>query len=449
MPLRGALMSVAIAVLLLACVEMAQQSVGPGQLPPDASKSIATVPSAVVGASTRISVQVNDELGRPVSSGTETVDIRVRGVNGSPGGTALTVAHHGDGVYSALQTPTAIGQDTVSVTLNGAPVNGSPFLRDVVVIDTDEPFFDASNSGHVSHVFEDWSTQTSVAAIGTTDRIDGGAAWDVSDPGALSLQGPDPFGSVRSVRTSYPGSGQTARSIRTPAGPTNARNLEAGLLAGAVVLEWAARYSGTTAYIGKTMDWNNGSRGRFNYDPIAGSFGSRNNAECASDPLCALYYQNGTPRFPGLLPSNGEWSPNVFVINEDIPTVDGRFTNTMQYKQNAGWPAFQWGDEGESVRDNQWRRYKLRYTRSLPGYPLGHGRLEMWVRQPDGTTVKIMNYIGDPGGREEGLVFIGDIIRPQLDGINIRVYEISAHINPGGAVVDIGYIHVWSHPRQP
>ena len=85
--------------------------------------STATVPTGGVGNPTPIGVQTIDALGRPLTIGGDVVAVAVSGANTA----TPAVTDNGDGTYSATYTPTVAGTDQVAITLNGAPLVGSPF----------------------------------------------------------------------------------------------------------------------------------------------------------------------------------------------------------------------------------------------------------------------------------------------------------------------------------
>jgi adhesin/invasin len=95
----------------------------------DASQTTANVPNGVVGAATPITVQARDASGADITTGGDDVGVLVSGAN-NPG--ALPVTDNANGTYSASYTPQLTGVDAVAITLNGAPINGSPYSSTVV-----------------------------------------------------------------------------------------------------------------------------------------------------------------------------------------------------------------------------------------------------------------------------------------------------------------------------
>lgn len=101
--------------------------VSPG--PVSATASTATVPGrGDRNRLTIISVQSRDQSGNRLITGGHTVQVTVSGTN--PVGT-FTANDHGDGTYTASYTPLKKGHDTITITLNGAPISGSPFQSNV------------------------------------------------------------------------------------------------------------------------------------------------------------------------------------------------------------------------------------------------------------------------------------------------------------------------------
>jgi adhesin/invasin len=96
--------------------------------PASPAHSLATVPNGSAGMATGFVVQTRDGNENPLTTGGDLVVVTVSGAN-NPG--ALTVVDEADGTYTASYTPTRAGIDTVAITLNGTPVQGSPFTTTV------------------------------------------------------------------------------------------------------------------------------------------------------------------------------------------------------------------------------------------------------------------------------------------------------------------------------
>jgi hypothetical protein len=103
-------------------------TVGAGAASP--AHSTATVPDGVRKEPTQIVVQARDAHGNPVTVGGETVVVTVTGTNDTGPITATDV---NDGTYTASYTPHPVrtGLDYVTITMNGTPISGSPYLSTV------------------------------------------------------------------------------------------------------------------------------------------------------------------------------------------------------------------------------------------------------------------------------------------------------------------------------
>ena len=102
-------------------------SLTPG--PASASRSAATVPSqGNTNRETLIGIETRDQSGNRLTLGGHTVEITVTGKN--PHG-RFAASDKGDGSYTASYTPTLKGRDSIAITLDGAPIGGSPYTSDV------------------------------------------------------------------------------------------------------------------------------------------------------------------------------------------------------------------------------------------------------------------------------------------------------------------------------
>jgi hypothetical protein len=95
---------------------------------PSPALSTATVPDGKTRRHTTIVVQARDAYGNALSVGGETVVVTVSGENHAGPMTATDV---GDGTYTATYTPRDKGTDSVTITMNGTPIKGSPFTSKV------------------------------------------------------------------------------------------------------------------------------------------------------------------------------------------------------------------------------------------------------------------------------------------------------------------------------
>lgn len=77
-----------------------------------------------LGSPTFITVQAVDHLGANFPNGGDTVAISVTGANTA----TPAVTDNGDGTYTAVYVPSTEGSDTIAITLNGDPIQFSPFV---------------------------------------------------------------------------------------------------------------------------------------------------------------------------------------------------------------------------------------------------------------------------------------------------------------------------------
>jgi hypothetical protein len=368
-----------------------------------------------------------------------------------------------------------------------------------------EPVYSASNPDHVLHVFENWSTHTTVNDIGARNRSDGGPPW--ADAGIRRygqiVNQPDPFGSVKYVTSDQAtdppipphGTGAHAAGYHWYGGGSPANGYQGDLYnaqgddnavgggknnrgfilppnaylnkpsKASVVYEWAVRMRGTNWAEGKDFDINAGNGhgvGRFNVDiqwPAPGW------TQTCTDPLCRTYY-NGcyTPIRPGLPPDCYVTVRQINRDNLDLSPIIG--AATIHYKQNMNYGSGvgQFSNGGAQLAGGManantegtftpmwqagWLLYKLRLTKPAPGQGFGNGRVEMWIKTPT-RTVKIMEYIGDVGQRDAGNVYVAPSSLDELLAGQIGVYELLSRTYTGGASgVDLGMIRIWSHSRQ-
>lgn len=98
-------------------------TVSPG--PSDPGQTVASVPDGVFATPLEIGVQVRDPAGNPVGHGGDAVQITPEGTS------SLTVVDNADGTYRAVWVPFRLGQVSVTITLNGTPIAGSPFVANI------------------------------------------------------------------------------------------------------------------------------------------------------------------------------------------------------------------------------------------------------------------------------------------------------------------------------
>ena len=99
-----------------------------------ADASTAAVPDGTAGQATQLTVQARDADGNPRAVGGDTVVVEVSGANAA----TPVVTDGGDGTYTAQYTPTVAGADAVAITLNGNPLQGSPFASQVAPAAVDQ-----------------------------------------------------------------------------------------------------------------------------------------------------------------------------------------------------------------------------------------------------------------------------------------------------------------------
>jgi hypothetical protein len=332
------------------------------------------------------------------------------------------------------------------------------------------PVYDVSNADHVLHVFEDWSTYASINAIGTTARVDGGGSWINSDPGrkTFSTTNTDPWFGRKTVTIDLqdPPADNTAhqRGFVLIQNGTPARFLNADAVKASIVIEWAMRQSGSGIYLGKIADWNPaGPMYRFNFQNNWDRLGSRAYSSCDPDPLCRAYYTNNgqTARFPGpAVPADlfGDQFARSFIEPADPNTIrvhhwnqNRNFGRALDQYDPAVVTENSTGLRTSPFLDNVWRRYIIRLTLNQPGLPPGHGRVEQWMQRAGGPMVKIMEFVGDVGGFDQGLIHTGPSEGRWINGgAGLHWYDLTAvgQIYNGGTTLHLGYFRMWSHSRE-
>jgi hypothetical protein len=109
-------------------------SVGPASMEilpadPDAGHTTAQVPDGRTLRTTKITVQVRDRYDNRLATGGATVAGSVAGTNA--GFSSISVRDNHDGTYTLSYTPFLRGTDTITITLNGKPISGSPYTSQV------------------------------------------------------------------------------------------------------------------------------------------------------------------------------------------------------------------------------------------------------------------------------------------------------------------------------
>jgi hypothetical protein len=117
---------VSIAVTVAACGDDDDNGgdvTAPGTVSPE--NSTADVPEkAPPNEPLTVRVQAKDDAGNDLTTGGDDVIVEATGANASG---PVTATDNGDGTYEASYLPIDLGTDTISVTINGTPVAGSPF----------------------------------------------------------------------------------------------------------------------------------------------------------------------------------------------------------------------------------------------------------------------------------------------------------------------------------
>lgn len=96
--------------------------------PPASGRSSASVENGTAGATTAISVRLQDEFGTPVQGAAGAIAISVDGANQVSN---ISIDDRGNGTYAASYVPLHSGTDQVTVRVSGTPLSGSPFASTV------------------------------------------------------------------------------------------------------------------------------------------------------------------------------------------------------------------------------------------------------------------------------------------------------------------------------
>jgi adhesin/invasin len=97
---------------------------------PSADQTTAHVPNGKPFKWTTITITTRYDSGQPLDQGGYASLIKVS-VSGSNTNSSLTVFDNGDGTYEASYFPIFKGNDDITITLNGVPIQGSPFRSKV------------------------------------------------------------------------------------------------------------------------------------------------------------------------------------------------------------------------------------------------------------------------------------------------------------------------------
>ena len=362
---------------------------------------------------------------------------------------------------SGLVTAQGVGTATITATSEGQSGTATVTVSQVTAT---EPVFNASNPNHVLHVFENWSTYSTPSQIGSTNRVDGGGPWqnDGASHQTFSTNNNDPWFGTKTLSIDFQdppgtvvGSGVHQRGFVLDQGGSPPRYRNAGAVKDCLVIEWAVRQSGTAVYVGKIVDWQPSgydNLGRFNFQNSYDRLGSQQASSCDADPLCSKYFaNNGTqPRFAGLPPATN-WFGDQFARSSNLLGSGPLGVEFYSQNRNFGTGAGQFRYDENQMLDNVWRRYIIRLTLDAPGTTHGHGRIEQWIQRAGGPAVKVMDFNGEIGAFDAGLVFVGPNTNSWLpDGAHLTWYHLTAVYDnfAGGNTTHLGYFRMWSHPRS-
>ena len=335
-----------------------------------------------------------------------------------------------NGATGSWQAPGAPGTYQITATHETFSAQAT---ANVITVSSNEPVFDPSEN--TLHYFDDFNYNSIAELEGE---------WRVHSPGTTSFGPNDPWTGTKSLVINYSGSGQMYRGIAKYSG---FQNMGSGRGPDVMIFELGLRFTGSY-FEGKEHDLL-GSTWRFDWKPVGdGSVFGHRSISCGrveDDPFKQIYFDNdGDSKVAGNAPECGYHTSNTYLT--------GGFTSYI-YKQNVNWGLgpgqfdlrqnASMDGQGASINDGRWRIFKIRVERRTGGEAVGDGRYEMWVGFDHGSMLKIMEFDGAVGQRDEGFVWIGTESDPLLD--TIRLYELSAHAwNGPSTQIYIGYWRAWS-----
>ena len=121
---------VTVAVVTAGCSDNGSDVTTPTGAPVSPGNSTANVPATTgTGVPVEVTVQAKDANGVDLLTGGDTVTATLTGADNLG---ALRVADRANGKYVFDFTPATEGTDTLDITINGAPISGSPFTITVV-----------------------------------------------------------------------------------------------------------------------------------------------------------------------------------------------------------------------------------------------------------------------------------------------------------------------------
>lgn len=274
-------------------------------------------------------------------------------------------------------------------------------------------------NGYVQHVWEDWNSYTTIASIATNNRDDGGAPWDtVYDASylAFNTDTPDPWFGVKWLRqTLQAGDLGVSKGLSTAPDTAWLRNI--GTQKGVSVLQIAWRCTNGVMFRGKFLD--------------------------------QTAFQSGTGTWRW---THEGYDPGTDIAYLSLSSGSGAFFDQNKNTSTNGW-TYESADylSGDPFLDT------LRFTAGVDGAYTG--RLEWWRTNGAGTTVKLMEYLGDSGQADDGAVYLmpsnttmtlgGETGGPWYPGTAFRLLAPSKNDSGGGwnggSQVDVGGIAVWTH----
>jgi hypothetical protein len=97
-------------------------------------QSTASAPSGVAGRATTVLITVRDTNGNTMTGAASGLAVIIGGTNA--GATPGAITDNNNGTYSVAYTPSTAGVDTLSITLDGAAISGSPYSSTVAAAPT-------------------------------------------------------------------------------------------------------------------------------------------------------------------------------------------------------------------------------------------------------------------------------------------------------------------------
>lgn len=306
--------------------------------------------------------------------------------------------------------------------------------------------------GVVEHLYEDWSTYSTVNDIETTSRVDGGTHWNNVIESALSFQTGNvcPWFGVKRLRTTHPTGSGLGGSYGMDMGG-GGWMLNTGSMGSSFVLQFSFRCANGVMYCGKFFDlrsFTGGIAHRYTDESqSSGRTGATTTPNCDGDGFCNLYYSNNgdTARFPNILPTTTDYDFVWFSQMSDPSS------NNCFYKMNRNGTTGGLQNNLASYEGGDWWLRTVRFTMATVAD--GNGRIEAWETDSANNTTKILEVIGDPGEFDAGHVWMPR----EDDGENwwpMDTFRVCAPSRAdtgdgwnGGSQTEIGGISVITHDR--